>query len=232
MIARPSDFETYFRVVRKCSPWFSACAALVLVACQQSDRPQPILDERSTAPVVFVGEVLTVQQDESRRLVELFNPSLEESRMVLINPAGVQNQNGKDLPELENGIMLKITGAPVELNGKSGLTATSLLWHRPVQFSFDARAATAFEKQRCLNANGRVRQAGRGGFEVCVQSFPDAGDACRDASECFGQCRLDVENLNLDPGAEATGICASDNLDFGCHALVSDGRYEGTLFVD
>lgn len=63
---------------------------------------------------------------------------------------------------------------------------------------------------------------------VCVHAYPDAGKTCRDGSECQGDCMsTEFDSAWNDPrliGTEKSGHCQMDDAQFGCFAIVENGR--------
>lgn len=70
---------------------------------------------------------------------------------------------------------------------------------------------------------------------TCVKPFPDAGKACKDSSECKGECLVELvtrcegvgnctDPVVPEPGAEVTGICQRDDDPCGSFIFVRKGR--------
>ncbi len=98
------------------------------------------------------------------------------------------------------------------------------------RITFDDRTATPEEIELCEAAGGEVRPAGRAGFDNCIQTFDDAGDACSDTSDCTGRCLVDGEMVEA--GTEVTGQCAEDDERFGCYQEIEDGKAKPGICVD
>jgi hypothetical protein len=86
------------------------------------------------------------------------------------------------------------------------------------------------EIKDCKQNGGEVQRAGRMGLPHCVMTYPDAGKACKDSSECTARCLL--VNSNVPAGAQVTGTCQQNSLRFGCYAVVKDGIAGPAICVD
>ncbi len=86
------------------------------------------------------------------------------------------------------------------------------------------------EIKHCKKNGGEVQRAGRMGLPHCVVTYPDAGKACKDSSECTARCLL--VNSNEPAGAQVTGTCQQNSLRFGCYAVVKDGIAGPAICVD
>ena len=66
------------------------------------------------------------------------------------------------------------------------------------RIQFASQFATPAERARCEAAGGEVRQAGMLGWQHCIQTYPDAGQACRGSGRRWRQrwryapCRSDA----------------------------------------
>lgn len=94
----------------------------------------------------------------------------------------------------------------------------------------DATTPTQTAAEACAARGGQTLRAGRLQTERCVVPFPDAGKVCRDGDDCLGDCRArepgPMEGTNL------AGVCAPNELPFGCHTPIENGRAQPTLCVD
>jgi hypothetical protein len=90
--------------------------------------------------------------------------------------------------------------------------------------------ATPQERAACEAAGGSIAQAGMMGREHCLQTYPDAGQACRDDADCLGTCRY--EGPSVPPETAVTGVCQSVDVPFGCYAMVQQGKLGFALCVD
>ena len=100
------------------------------------------------------------------------------------------------------------------------------------RIQFASQFATPAERARCEAAGGVVQQAGRLGWQLCVQSFPDAGQACRGSEDCLGECRLAETAGSVETGTPAKGICQASDEPFGCYTRVEDGKATQAICVD
>jgi hypothetical protein len=87
------------------------------------------------------------------------------------------------------------------------------------------------EIKHCKNDGGVVQRAGRMGLPHCVMTYPDAGKACKDSSECTKRC-LVTGNNDLPAGSQVTGKCQQNSLRFGCSAEVKNGIAGPVICVD
>tara|TARA_R100000935_G_scaffold49368_1_gene74629 strand:- start:1298 stop:1714 length:417 start_codon:yes stop_codon:yes gene_type:complete len=100
------------------------------------------------------------------------------------------------------------------------------------KIQFSGEMATATERAECEAVGGRVARDGMRGWEQCIQSFSDAGQACTDNTDCLGQCRLSLGDDMPEAGKPVTGKCQATDSPFGCYATVEDGRATPALCVD
>lgn len=94
----------------------------------------------------------------------------------------------------------------------------------------EGEQATEEERARCEAAGGIIQRAGLLGHEHCIQTLPDAGNACRDTDECHGRCIIVGDSV--EPGAETKGQCSATDNPFGCFQEVADGKAHPPLCVD
>lgn len=89
------------------------------------------------------------------------------------------------------------------------------------------------DRDACAAAGGTYEMAGRLGWFRCTENFSDAGKACRDSSDCLGQC-LTNEAIEFDDQMQpklTTGTCAPNDNPFGCYTMVENGM-PSTICVD
>ena len=60
-------------------------------------------------------------------------------------------------------------------------------------------------------AKGGTPHVNLGGYQYCGKAFNDAGNECRDSSECEGVCYLPW-GYSLEKGDPKIGYCSSDNI--------------------
>lgn len=94
-----------------------------------------------------------------------------------------------------------------------------------------AESLAAIDKEACAAKNGEVRQEGLLGTWRCVIPYADAGNACRDKTDCEGKCLVPPDSDAV-TGAEATGACQANDSPFGCYAEIVDGKVAAALCVD
>lgn len=94
----------------------------------------------------------------------------------------------------------------------------------------DTTAPTRTAAEACGARGGDLMRVGRLQTEQCVVPFSDAGKPCRDGDDCLGDCR--AREVGPNPGTRITGVCAPNNLPFGCNTPIEDGRAQPTLCVD
>lgn len=94
----------------------------------------------------------------------------------------------------------------------------------------DATAPTQTAAEACAARGGSIWRVGRLQTERCVVPFSDANKPCRDGDDCMGDCRAPESGAR--EGTPATGVCAPNDLPFGCNTRIEDGRALPTLCVD
>ena len=96
-----------------------------------------------------------------------------------------------------------------------------------------AESLAKIDAEACRAGGGEVRMAGMMGLYRCVTPYADAGEVCRDESDCEGRCLGDdaVTDYNAAPG-EQQGVCEADDSPFGCYAIINDGVADAMLCVD
>lgn len=82
----------------------------------------------------------------------------------------------------------------------------------------------------CDKQGGKWKKVGRQQAYACVLPANDAGNMCKDSSECDVACV--TANNQMDAGQKASGVCLESTDLFGCRAYVSNGIVEHTLCVD
>lgn len=98
------------------------------------------------------------------------------------------------------------------------------------RISFAGEFATEAERARCLAVGGEIVRGGMRGWQTCLQTLSDGGQACSNPSDCIGDCRL----VGKDPGygKPAKGRCTPTDSVFGCFSRVENGRSGPMLCVD
>ncbi len=94
---------------------------------------------------------------------------------------------------------------------------------------------SAGERAECRAKGGTVGGVGMFGTPACIIPYSDAGKVCRDKSDCRGQCIVDLDGPpgnGPKAGDPATGQCQKNDQQFGCFAIVVDGRATQALCVD
>lgn len=76
------------------------------------------------------------------------------------------------------------------------------------------------EQLVCEARGGRFVRAGDSGLMACVQTMRDAGQQCRRASDCDGECLA------------RSGTCAPFAPLFGCHEILQDNGARVTQCLD
>ncbi|MDP3493994.1 MAG: hypothetical protein Q8R82_12845 [Hyphomonadaceae bacterium] len=90
----------------------------------------------------------------------------------------------------------------------------------------------ATDEASCKTQGGDWRPVCRMQQPACITTFPDAGKACTDGSQCAGDCMASPEAGFADGGAAATGVCASNNDPCGCKQKIEDGKATAAICVD
>ncbi len=93
----------------------------------------------------------------------------------------------------------------------------------------DAGAPGQTAEQACTARGGEMMRVGRLQTLRCVVPFADAGKVCRDGDDCLGDCR--AASVGPNEGT-TTGVCAPNDLPFGCNTTIENGRAGATLCVD
>lgn len=90
-------------------------------------------------------------------------------------------------------------------------------------------AAPQSAEAACAAQGGEIMRVGRLQTARCVVPFSDAGKVCRDGDDCLGDCRAASAGPNENT---TTGVCAPNDLPFGCNTPIENGRAGPTLCVD
>ena len=92
------------------------------------------------------------------------------------------------------------------------------------------KALDSIDIQDCKRRGGEVRGVCMFGIPACVTPYADAGIACRDSSQCAGQCLYDGDDAGV--GTNATGVCQENDDPCGCFTEVWAGRITTTICSD
>ena len=96
----------------------------------------------------------------------------------------------------------------------------------------------------CDARNGEMRRVGMLGSWQCIVRYADAGERCTDGDQCEGECRAGanpppppgpgepVATPAPPPPSATEGVCQADSNQFGCYAVVEDGRAQPMNCVD
>ena len=90
----------------------------------------------------------------------------------------------------------------------------------------------ATDEASCKTQGGDWRPVCRMQQPACITTFPDAGKACTDGSQCAGDCLASAEGGFAAGGSAATGVCASDNDPCGCKQKIEDGKATAAVCAD
>lgn len=91
---------------------------------------------------------------------------------------------------------------------------------------------TKDEFQKCTKKGGAMQRQGLAGCYMCTIDYDDAGKVCSGSADCQGSCYNYGEPVPLNV-AKQTGQCASNNIPFGCHQTIENGKAEnGMLCID
>lgn len=208
--------------------------ALLLGACVNqplssgSDVPQGTIPTEKTD--MFVGEVAAVKDEMDGSTVTLTNKETGKSLGVVLSIPNLGLDSQFDFSHIERGNMLKVYGEMYEFDGGMRMSPKIAKSYLPIKFARER--ASSSERKRCESVGGTVRKSGKAQFDMCVQTYSDAGEYCQSASDCFGRCTLANSADHAKPGDSVDGVCEADNSRFGCTAIVTEGKYEGTMCVD
>jgi len=100
------------------------------------------------------------------------------------------------------------------------------------KITFADERATAAEAARCKAAGGSVEPGGMLGFDQCVQTYADAGNACQAETDCMGLCLLSPDSEDDVDQPTDDGICQATDSPFGCYAEVREGKVHWAICVD
>lgn len=179
----------------------------------------------------YAGEITKIELGKDGSVIELeVAKKPKKSIYAILSNANLSSASGLDQSKLAVGHILKVTGIRTHVDKKVQLIARSGSSYAPIKFA--APEATAAEKARCQQAGGKVQPAGMAQADHCIYQLGDAGQSCSDHSECLGDCLLGAASANAKHGEAAVGECAKTNNTFGCRALVSGGKFEGSLCID
>lgn len=88
----------------------------------------------------------------------------------------------------------------------------------------------------CERQGGVVRGVCMLGLPACVLPYTDAGQVCTDSSECEGRCLLNEEGPGTEDrplaGADAIGVCETDDNPCGCWSEIKEGAIQRRLCAD
>lgn len=144
-------------------------------------------------------------------------------------------------------LALSVCFRPMAENRKLSHSAVMGGWKASLLLVFIAgacapRAAVTTSKEtptaRTCSAQGAtLDRRGIFGTPMCVRAFADAGRTCSKKSDCAGHCVLDfgLPNVSVSShptGSEAQGQCQRDNAQFGCFAVIENGRVTQPICVD
>ena len=96
----------------------------------------------------------------------------------------------------------------------------ALMGCKPDGVAISDGGLTAAERAECVAQGGTV---GRGGLrlgDICTKPTPDAGKACKKASDCSAICMAD------------TMTCSTVSPQFGCFGLIEEDGHRVDLCVD
>ncbi len=88
------------------------------------------------------------------------------------------------------------------------------------------------DKESCESKNGKWGIHGLAPVESCILPRSDAGEECRDSSECEGECVLEKMPENLEEDQEVIGKCSEWNPLYGCYTFVENGKVSGAMCID
>lgn len=207
----------------------AACQLFGTETTVPSPKKNNIINEK-TENLTFIGNYIAEEVGADGSTVLLKSADTGNMLYAVISPANLGPNSKFDYKTLEKGYMIKVTGEPFRLNNRTQMAAKTAVSYRPVKIA--EKHATQREISTCHAANGKIIKAGKAQYDFCLQPLPDTKEYCSDESMCFGDCLLSSSADHAQPGDKVDGYCASDNHQFGCRALVNDGKYEGTLCVD
>lgn len=88
------------------------------------------------------------------------------------------------------------------------------------------KTATPSEIAECQKQGGTISKQGLMAHDFCVVEFADKGKVCSDGDDCqAGRCVAENVANNIEIGS-AKGVCPSNNIPFGCYAIVNNGNFD------
>ncbi len=138
-------------------------------------------------------------------------------------------------------------------NARSGLTATLGIMIKQLILLSAAFAITVgcsstkpldVDEAQCKRAGSEWRRVCIAQRLTCVKAHSDAGERCRDSSECEGECIIDFtvrcdapgqcsEEVSVHPpGSEVTGTCQRDDDPCGSFVIVRGGKAQRLVHKD
>lgn len=106
-----------------------------------------------------------------------------------------------------------------------------------------AEAPSTQARAECRARGGEMQRVGLLGSWQCIVRYADAGKRCTDGDQCQGDCRAadtrppppragEPVPSRPAPQPVTEGVCQADSNQFGCYAVVEDGRAAPMICVD
>ena len=83
----------------------------------------------------------------------------------------------------------------------------------------------------CAGRGGVLERVGRMQSLQCVIRYADAGRRCTSGDQCQGDCRVS-DGFDAPASQPAAGVCQATSSQFGCYAVIENGRASPAICVD
>jgi len=92
-------------------------------------------------------------------------------------------------------------------------------------------APSRISRATCKKDGGEIVRVCMSQLTTCITPYEDAGEPCRDTSECAGLCLSDID-LWPDRGTPTDGQCQVNNDPCGCFVEVSNDQVKDAWCQD
>lgn len=161
-----------------------------------------VIEERTS----FKGTIVGIENGMDGSTVKLED---EEGRTIFatLSIPNLGPDTDFDFSNIEKENMIRVSGTTFEMSGKTYLTA-----------DYAITVYSKADKEKCESTNGTYEPFGMLQAYICNMPAKDAGQTCKDSSECEGLCT-------------GKGVC-SDLTDYdGCNEIMENGEVV-TICID
>lgn len=147
--------------------------------------------------------------------------------LTACTPNAINGQKVDNAPSIQKTQEVNKTKTPSQQSQNATLTAKDIKHPK-------GRDATPAEIAECQKQGGQISKQGLGRADFCVVEFADKGKVCTDGSDCqSGRCLSKGRSNDAQfTTKKHTGICASNNVPFGCYGTVNKGEFGAFMCVD